>query len=318
MTRLTRLLSLLPWLRTHPGVRVAEAAAHFGVTEAQLRADLALLYLCGLPGHGFLDLIDIDFAGDTITVNDAQTLGRPLRLTGDEATALLVAARALADLPGLDRGDALERALAKLTAAAGEAAQDRSTVAVELARADTGSTTLPVVRQALEEGRRVRLSYLVEARDELTERDVDPMTVHARDGRLYLEAWCHRAQGIRLFRVDRITAARLLEEPAAPPADAAPLDLADGVFSPGPDDLSVELALTAAARWVPDYHACEEVEELPDGGLRILLRVADPAWVRRLVLRLGGAARVLAPPTLVAEVHAAATQGLAAQTQQRR
>ena len=29
----------------------AEAAADFGITEAQLRRDLQLLWVCGLPGH---------------------------------------------------------------------------------------------------------------------------------------------------------------------------------------------------------------------------------------------------------------------------
>lgn len=51
--RMTRLLALIPYLTARPGgVRVQEAARDFGVTERQLRSDLELLWMCGLPGHG--------------------------------------------------------------------------------------------------------------------------------------------------------------------------------------------------------------------------------------------------------------------------
>ncbi|HEV2087370.1 MAG TPA: protein pafC, partial [Cryptosporangiaceae bacterium] len=40
--RLGRLLVLVPYLLSRPGIRVAEAAADLGVTERQLRDDLQL------------------------------------------------------------------------------------------------------------------------------------------------------------------------------------------------------------------------------------------------------------------------------------
>ncbi len=112
--RLSRLLALVPWLRAHPGISLTEAAVAFGVTPRQLRDDLDLLFVCGLPGGAPGDLIDLSYSGDQITVVDPQTLDRPLRLSVDEATALIVAARALADVPGLAGREALDRALEKL------------------------------------------------------------------------------------------------------------------------------------------------------------------------------------------------------------
>jgi len=47
---LGRLLNLVPYLLARPGIAVAEAAAALGVTERQLREDLELLLVCGLPG----------------------------------------------------------------------------------------------------------------------------------------------------------------------------------------------------------------------------------------------------------------------------
>ena len=66
---------------------------------------------------------DIDFwDDDRIHVLDPQTLARPLRLSGEEATTLLVALRMLAQLPGVEDRQAVLTAAAKLEQAAGGAA----------------------------------------------------------------------------------------------------------------------------------------------------------------------------------------------------
>ena len=82
-SRLSRLLALVPWLSTHQGVTIDEAAAHFGVTPEQLEKDLWLLVCSGRPGHQHDDLVDIQFWDEDrrITVVDPQTLDRPLRLS---------------------------------------------------------------------------------------------------------------------------------------------------------------------------------------------------------------------------------------------
>jgi proteasome accessory factor C len=76
----------------------------------------------------------------------------------------------------------------------------------------------------------------------------------------------------------------------------------------------VELELAADARWVAEDYPCESVTELGEGRLHIVLRTPDTTWVRRLALRLGEDARVLAPATLVDEVRAAAAEALALYT----
>lgn len=307
--RLPRLLALLPYLLAHPGVRVAEAAADFGVPEAQLRRDLQLLWMCGLPGHGPGDLIDLSFEGDTVTVGHDAGLARPLRLTADEALALVVALRTLADEPGLTDRGAVERALAKVEAAAGGAVEAASAVAVAVEPTDR---VLAQLRGALDLGRAVHLTYYVAARDESTERDVDPVRLRYADDRWYLEAWCRSVQGIRFFRVDRVDSVAVLDESSAPPADLVPRDLSEGVYRPLPEHPVVTLRLDPAARWVADYYACEQVLELPDGRLEATLRAADPGWLRRLVLGLGAAAELVGPDWLAEQVRAEAADALAA------
>jgi proteasome accessory factor C len=265
--------------------------------------------MCGLPGHGPGDLIDLSFEGDTVSVGHDAGLARPLRLTSDEALALVVALRTLADEPGLTDRGAVQRALAKVEAAAGGAVEAASAVAVAVERTDR---VLAQLRAALDQGRALHLTYYVAARDESTERDVDPVRLRWADGRWYLEAWCRSVRAMRFFRVDRVDGVRILAEPSAPPPDAVPRDLSDGVYQPAPEHPLVTLRLDHPGRWVADYYACETVLELPDGRLEVTLRASDTGWLRRLVLGLGPAAEVVGPPWLVEQIRSEAAEALAA------
>ena len=308
--RLTRLLALVPYLLQRPDVRLADAAADFDVTEQQLRKDLELLWMCGLPGYGPGDLIDLSWAeDDTISVTHDAGMSRPLRLTADEALALVVALRTLADVPGLTGRDAIDRALAKLESAAGSAAEATGRVAVQV---EAREETLAAVSQALDRQRALHLTYYTASRDETTERDVDPMRLVLVEGRSYLEAWCRVASGVRLFRLDRIDALKVLDEPATPPPEAEHVDVSGGVFRPSPDHQLVVLRLTPAARWVAEFYPHESSVETPEGDLVVRLRAADLGWVRRLLLGLGPAAQVIEPVSLAADVRAEAAAALAA------
>ncbi|MBO0873675.1 MAG: WYL domain-containing protein [Pseudonocardia sp.] len=312
--RLPRLLSLVPYLLAHPGVAVAEVAADFGVSEKQLRRDLELLWMCGLPGYGPGDLVDLSFSGDVVTVTEDAGMRRPLRLTTAEATALLVALRALADAPGMVDTDVVRRAVAKIESAVG-AATPPAGVAVGLSaraptveRASDGGdgaaaeqgeeATTASVRAALDRGRALRIRYYTASRDVVGERTVDPMRLLLVEGHSYLEAWCRCAEAVRLFRLDRVDEVWELDEPAAPPRTARPLDLSGGLFRPDPEQREAVLLLEPEARWVAEYYPVDDVRDRDDGRAEVRLRFTDDAWLVRLVLGLGGHAQVLYPSKL--------------------
>lgn len=310
--RLSRLLALVPYLVRRQGIPVSAAAAEFGITEAQLVKDLELLFVCGTPGHLPDDLIDVNWEDGHVYLTNADPIARPLRLGVDEALALLVGLRALADVPGLHDRDALQRTILKLEAAAGEAAQASNQVRVEVGPRGPSAGRLAELRAALAAGRRVHLSYLVPGRDEATERDVDPMRLLLVDDRWYLEGWCRRAEDVRLFRLDRVDRLGVLDVPAEVPAAAEVRDLDEGLFVASPQATLVTLELAPPAHWVADYYVVEAVQALPGDLLQVRLRVADDAWLRQLALRLGGALRVLDPPDLADGIASAARTALEA------
>jgi proteasome accessory factor C len=303
--RLGRLLNLVPYLLARPGIAVAEAAADLGVTDRQLREDLELLWVCGLPGYGPGDLIDMALDGDRVTITYDAGIDRPLRLTRDEALALVVALRLLAETPGVGHRDGIERALAKIESAAGDDADAGVAVGMPGNR-----SKLADLRGAVERGRALRLTYYTAARDETTDRVVDPMRVLVVGDRAYLEAWCRRADAVRLFRVDRIDAWQELDEPAAPPPQARPTDVSAGVFHATPDQPLVTLRVSRGARWITEYYPCEEVRAEPGENWLVSLRASDLGWARRLVLGRGPEVSVVGPPELVEAVRAEATTAL--------
>jgi proteasome accessory factor C len=308
--RLSRLLAMVPWLLQRQGVPLAEAARHFGITEDQLVKDLELLFVCGTPGHYPDDLIDARWDSGRIFLDNADPISRPLRLGVDEAVALLAGLRTLADVPGLHDRDVLGAVLDKLSAAAGESATRAATLHVDLSRG-AQEHVLAAARDAVRRRRRVRLRYLVPSRDETTDRDVDPLRVINSADLWYLEGWCHRAEAVRLFRVDRVLTIEVLDVDGTPPPDAAPRADESDLFAPSPDDLLVTVELAPEARWAAEYYPVERVEERAGGRLRVQVRTASEGWLARLALRLGGGLVVVGPAEVGEQVRQLAEQALA-------
>jgi proteasome accessory factor C len=308
--RLPRMLALVPYLLARPGIRIEDAAAGLGITDKQLRDDLQLLFVCGLPGYGPGDLIDMSLDDDTVTITYDAGMDRPLRLAADEALALVVALRSLAEIPGLNDGDAVRRALAKVESAAGDAAASAGQVEVQTSYADSG--TLKAVRSALENGRALKMTYYTAGRDATSERIVDPMRLILVSGLTYLEAWCRTRGAVRRFRIDRIDELTELDEPSAPPPEAEGPDIRGGVFQPSGSQPLVTLRVRRPARWITEYYPCEDVRDEPDGRWLVSLRASDLGWARRLVMSLGSDAEVVSPPELAAEIRSTARAALAA------
>lgn len=333
-TRLARLLNMVPYFIANPGISAAQAAAELGVSTDQVMNDLNQLFVCGLPGYGPGDLIDLSFSEESIVVTFSAGIDRPLRLTSTEATALLVALRSLVEMPGIVDPTAAQGAIAKIESAAGTAAAKSGPTGVRGKAAIAGTvahraenpvvenpptenavTEDPVaatVRGALYGGRALRLTYYSASRDAVSERVVDPMRIVLVDDHSYLQAWCRAAEGVRLFRFDRIDTAVELAESASPPvrtlADEDHLEL----FSDDPTLPSAHLEIAPEYAWVLDYYPMNEIGVRPDGSIEATMRFGALEWMARLALGFGSGVSVLGPPELVEEVRARAAAALSA------
>ena len=287
--RLGRMLVVVPYLVRHPGTSVTEASSLFDVPPDQLRRDLRLLMMSGVPPYGPGDLIDVDIdEDDEIWITMADHFARPLRLTRQEATAVRVRAAELMATPGVPEAPDLASAVAKLDASLGE-------VPIEAVGGTAPPPLLDEVREAAEARERLRITYVAASTGERTERAIEPEAVFAELGNWYVVSWDVAAGDERLLRIDRIeSVTRTSErfEPHGLQGAGRPL------YTAGEDDVVVRLALGPDSRWVAEYYATTAVTERPDGRLEVELPTRELGWVAALLLRLGPDAEVLEPAEL--------------------
>lgn len=286
--RMRRVLAIVPYIVANPGQRVADVAARFELTESELLADLAVVYMVGLPPYSPDALVDVQIDDEgRVSIMLADFFSRPLKLTAAQGLALLASSDGLLSIPGTDPDGALARALEKLAAVLGTV--DRDTVDVHLGEVE--ADLLGQLRQAARNGCRVELDYYSYGRDVRTRRRVSPWRVFADEGSWYVVGWCERAEGERVFRVDRINELSMLDATHYRPPPRG-LDY-DGVFQARAGQPRITLRLCAEAAWVVDNYPCEDVTLHNDGSITATLPVGATPWIERLLVRLGGQVSVV-------------------------
>ena len=266
--RLTRLLSLVPYLDAHPGADLEETAAYFGIDSDTLIDDLQLLFVTGRPGHMPDDLIDASWEGGQIFISNAEEVSVPVRLSAEESGVLVLALDMLSSLPGLD-SEAVATAASKLRVAAGENLR----TAVDVSPIDADEELLSALRQAVEDGSALSIDYYVGSRDELTTRTIAPTRL-VPGADWYVDAWCYSAGAPRRFALGRIRS----WEPAAHP----PMSVSEATTN----SYEVTLGLAAGGAWLADELDVTNREYL-DGGdtsVRIRLLVHSVDWLSRFLL----------------------------------
>jgi proteasome accessory factor C len=288
----------VPWIAERDGPPIADVCARFGLTRAQLLADLEVVFLVGVHPFTPDELIDVVIEDDRVWIDLAPgAFARPLRLTPEQGLALVAAGSSLLATPGTDPGGPLARGLGKLAHLLGIDEDEAVAITLGAARREV----LDVLRQGVTEHRQIDLGYYAYGRDRSTERIVEPWQLFAEGGQWYLSAWCQQAGGERLFRVDRVREAHLREATFEPPAELPPL----GVYHPAPGDPRIVVDLAPSATWVLEQYQHEDAAATDDGWTRVRLAVSAVPWLERLLVRLGPAARVVAvDPPLHADLAA--------------
>ncbi len=279
--RLTRILSMLPWVIAHPGATVEEVCTRFDYTKRELAEELNLVFVCGLPGYGPGDLMDAYIDEDEVVVDTADYFSASPRLAPAEVLTLLASGMAL--LSSGMTSEALTSGVDKLQRAL--MPEGEESLSVELA-AEPG--LVPELRRAAAQGRVVRLTYTGLASGETTERDVEPWSVFSTLGNWYLSAHCRLAGEERLFRIDRIRSVEPTTHEFVPPETPPPPIVR---YSPGEEDVHATIRLGPAAAWVAEYYPVEVVAE--DESTVVRFSASEPAVAARLLLRLGSDAELL-------------------------
>jgi len=300
--KLTFLLSLVPFLMEHDRISVDEVATHFGMHAEQIRDAVRLIGVSGIPGdtaqyqHG--DLFDIawdDFEdNDQIVLTNRVAIDDSPRFSAREAAALIAGLQYLSALPEHADRAAIATLMAKLSRGA---SATPSQVAVEATETDE---TLSLIRTSVDAGVQIQFDYQ-NSQGERESRRVDPLRIESLDADWYLRAWCHLREGVRTFRLDRISNPVITTE--AITFRAKDVTLPEALFEGSADDLLVTIDVApAAAALLADYIPDGAVTEKIGDRLRTSIRVSHYHGLKRLMASMSSVAEVVGPPEARAAV----------------
>jgi len=310
----TRLLTILELLQARGRMSGPELARRLEVSPRSVRRYVAQLQDMGIPVEA-----------------ERGRYGRyclrpgyklpPLMFTDDEALALTVGLLLVRRSGALVEATTAEGALAKLDRVLPEGVRARVAAVQEALVLEAQPTHLPPVSDRLavlstgvRERRRVRLRYRSfragEAGEE-TLRDLEPYGVVHRGGFWYAVGYCHLRRDVRVFRLDRVRGAELLEATFSPPEGFDALEYVNRSLATMPDKFSAEvllkITLEEARRLVPPAMATLEPVL---GGVVMRCTTGNLAWLARVVAGLPCDWKVSGPPELKEAVRALAREML--------
>ena len=316
--RVELLLAILSNLKRHDVVSLKELATQLDMSEAALADEVEALLFVGVPPFGGGDLLPLEFEKDEdggggflCVTGDMPALDAPLRLTEDEARALVLALR----IAGFEAGDPL---VEKLTAGV-TVGFDADTLGqmIHIASAGHNVDVFRVLSEALDAGRAVEIAYL-NRRDEHSVRMLEPWTLFAESSEWYVSGYDRRRAAVRNFRVGRIESARLCEERAgtvgagAPAAGAADADATPAALDVDalPSNCRLRFHKPGAFR-AAEWPGARIVSQR-GGMLEIDVPYGEPGWMAHKVMALHGQAEVRFPDEMRAALQEAARSALAA------
>lgn len=303
--RVRGLLIMLPWLMQRETVRIADMAAQFDISEADLIEDLNLASMCGTPPYTPFDLADLWLDDEFIHVGPNKKFDERLRLRAPEAFTLCVLASAAADIPGFTQGEHLTSALNKLQVVLGKNIVD---VEVET------PPFLEQVTHAATSGERLDIVYWTPSRNEESERTLVVRSVFSDKGNWYISADDSASGQRRHFRVDRIRGVTPTGTFAS--VDREPVEIpqwfAEASQPTGTSALTVVTAhVQAGAAWLVETYPCTVRKENSDGSFEVEIVVSSEHWLSRLLLRAGNDVTITSPQQFTGLAHTAAQRVLA-------
>jgi predicted DNA-binding transcriptional regulator YafY len=206
-SRSERLLTLIQALRRHRRpVTARQLAAELSVSVRTIYRDIDTLAAQGASIAGEAGIGYVMRPGFLLP---------PLMFRDEEIEALILGSRWVVQLPDAPLARAAADAVAKIVAVLPDRlrqrVEDAGLFAVPRTAAVRDRIDASIVREAIRDERKLRISYVSDANEE-TQRVVWPIALAFFERVRVVVAWCELRQAFRHFRTDRIMAAELTGE----------------------------------------------------------------------------------------------------------
>lgn len=321
--KLVHALNLIPYFLAHPDATLMEASHDIGRTPGEIRGDLVTLTMCGLPGFYPDDLVDLDINLTSVAVIEPQGMTHALRLTQQEAVALLMSLESLLSVPGLADPSVVESTAAKLRAATVSKTPVDRAVAVARAKGRNGvaeeARVIETIRAAIDGGHTVCFTYRAGGTDEVTHREVSPGYLFTLDAAVYLAAVDGRKR--RTFRLDRMSHVEVGHMSPSAAAKNLRFDSTDPFRFETRKQKFAILGVRPEAQWLRDYYPLTlrrqkkgrpPLANLPEGMIAMRIPYSSDEWLIRFVLSQRDRVMLCSPDSVAVTCTERANAALAA------
>ncbi len=293
--RALRSMDLIPFVLENPGVSIAELAEKFSVTQEQIKSDLQLVFMCGLPGYTPYDLIDVAFEDGVVSVIDPQVLNRPRNFSSNEIVVIALGLKMLIDINQMN-----PTATAKLKKLSEKVAKLGGSNSILMAGEVSQVPFFEIISKAISQQRVLNLQYQSLIKDQVTNRLVLPEKLYFLNGSLYLLAMDIDIDSDRVFKVELIKECEI----------GAPANVKKSVAAPVETTVILDVQRENQSFIERNSSIITAMEERGK-STRVHLQVSNLEWIMRAVLSNAPGITVISPESLVIEIKETAGDLLA-------
>jgi len=301
LAQLERLLIMVPYLTKNPQTEMTELERIFEVDRTQIEKDLNLAFMCGLPPYTPADLIDFEIIDDKVSVMMADYLARPLRITSGQAAALLICLDAISRSPLRVDANQIDSIQTKIRASMSPDGDQwtnelQSNVWFDMSIEAQGKVA-GAIETAVERRQKVAITYH-SANGDRTERTVQPYFYFLMAGDWYIVGLCELRDAIRVFRMDRISDADLLDERFEPDMDRVPDHYLEGELFDADSSNGFEVVLNVSRRIASLATEIGEITQLDAQDYRVVIKTPSLDWLAPRILQWGNEVEISQPKEL--------------------
>lgn len=201
LSRLSRLSSILNFLQSGKLITSSFLSKKFDVSVRTIYRDIRALEASGVP-------IYVE-EGKGYRLMDGYTLP-PITFSDEEANALITGMQIIQQNKDSSLVHNYTNAIAKIKSVLKSEKKEKSALLekrvfyVNNLKNVKTSNSLMQIQKALTERNVLKLKYKALYKDEVTDRDIEPMAIyHTRDNWIVI-SWCRKRKDFREFRLDRI------------------------------------------------------------------------------------------------------------------
>jgi predicted DNA-binding transcriptional regulator YafY len=283
--KLERLISMIYKLLNHEVLSASMLAEEFQVSQRTIYRDIDVICAAGFPvisyqgnkgGYGMMDGYKMDKS-----------------LLGSYDVDSLITV--LSSLSTVFEDKRAQGTIERLQTVGTE--HQTPSLAVDFETRCTDPDALRHLRTGITERKIVRFDY-INAKNELTTRDMEPVRLHFKYGNWYIYGFCRTRRDYREFRLSRMMNLFLAQETFQPhhevPKEAA---LSNSGWQDQVSDVAFRVGPNALAEAMDHFHQADK-QFHDDGSMTMRIPVYQPLearWLWSLLLSLGSGVEVLEP-----------------------